>query len=170
MELTDSFIWQYLGSDFSNKLITFQAKSAPFVITRLLLVFYYRPQTKFAKVMFLHLSVSHSVHGEGPGRGGAWLGGSAPGGCLVQGVPGLGDAWSGGCLVSGGGVPGPGGCLVRGGVETPPDGYCCGRYASYWNAFFYISVYVLITCICAQSVNFRDRFRCNQDYVIGSAL
>ena len=24
---------------------------------------YYRPQTKFAKVMFLHLSVSHSVHG-----------------------------------------------------------------------------------------------------------
>ena len=25
----------------------------------------YRPQTKFAKVMFLHLSVSHSVHGEG---------------------------------------------------------------------------------------------------------
>ena len=27
--------------------------------------FYYRPQTKFAKVMFLHLSVSHSVHGGG---------------------------------------------------------------------------------------------------------
>ena len=25
----------------------------------------YRPQTKFAKVMFLHLSVSHSVHGGG---------------------------------------------------------------------------------------------------------
>ena len=24
---------------------------------------YYRPQTKFAKVMFLHPSVSHSVHG-----------------------------------------------------------------------------------------------------------
>ena len=29
---------------------------------------YYRPQTKFAKVMFLHVSVSHSVH-----RGG-WVG------------------------------------------------------------------------------------------------
>ena len=29
----------------------------------------YRPQTKFAKVMFLHLSVSHSVH-----RGGTWAG------------------------------------------------------------------------------------------------
>ena len=27
-----------------------------------LLVYFYRPQTKFAKVMLLHLSVSHSVH------------------------------------------------------------------------------------------------------------
>ena len=26
----------------------------------------------------------------------------------------------------------PGGCLVD---TPPPDGYCCGRYASYWNAF-----------------------------------
>ena len=30
-------------------------------------LFYYRLQTKFAKVMFLHLSVSHSVH-RGGGR------------------------------------------------------------------------------------------------------
>ena len=50
----------------------------------------------------------------------------------------------GGCLVQGGGlllgVPGPGG---GGGLvsqhalrQTPPrrDGYCCRRYASYWNA------------------------------------
>ena len=29
----------------------------------LTVVYIYRPQTKFAKVMFLHLSVSHSVHG-----------------------------------------------------------------------------------------------------------
>ena len=29
-----------------------------------------------------------------------------------------------------------GGCLVPGGlVETAPPGYCCGRSASYWNAF-----------------------------------
>ena len=38
----------------------------------------YRPQTKFAKVMFLHVSVSHSVHGgacvvTGLGGGRAWL-------------------------------------------------------------------------------------------------
>ena len=50
-------------------------------------------------------------------------------------------------------VPGPGevsgpravsapvGCLVRGSAPRgvpggdPPVGYCCGRYASYWNAF-----------------------------------
>ena len=32
-------------------------------------IFYYHPQTKFAKVMFLHLSVSHSVHSGGGGGG-----------------------------------------------------------------------------------------------------
>ena len=36
----------------------------------------YRPQTKFAKVMFLHVSVSHSVHG----------GGGIPA-CLAGGIP-----------------------------------------------------------------------------------
>ena len=43
-----------------------------------------------------------------------------------------GGAWSRGwgCLV-------PGGCLVRGGGD-PRGGYCCGRYASYWNAFLFI--------------------------------
>ena len=52
--------------------------------------------------------------------------GGCSGGCLLWGVPapGGGGAWSGGCLVWG--------CLV----ETPPqDGYCCGWYTSYWNAF-----------------------------------
>ena len=72
----------------------------------------YRPQTEFAKVMFLHVSVILST-----------------GGCLLQ--------W--GCLLQGGsapgGVPAPGGCLLHGGVETPDDGYCCWWYASYWNAF-----------------------------------
>ena len=49
----------------------------------------------------------------------------------------------------GGGVPDPGGaypggCLVLVGcAKTPPprDSYCCGRYASYWNAFlFFFSI------------------------------
>ena len=61
---------------------------------------YYRPQTKFAKVMFLHVSVSHSVH-RGPcvagecvwpwgmhGRGACMAGGVCPGG-----VHGGGHAW-----------------------------------------------------------------------------
>ena len=29
------------------------------------------------------------------------------------------------------------GHLHRGGVEIPREGYCCGRYASYWNAFLF---------------------------------
>ena len=64
--------------------------------------------------MFLHVSVSHSVH-----RGCRSQGVPGSGGCLAPG--GEGSAWSGG------GVPGNGrGCLVPGGVpgrvcvETPP--------------------------------------------------
>ena len=55
---------------------------------------YYRPQTKFAKVMFLHLSVSHSVHRAGGvhGRGYAWQGG----------VCGRGREWQAGCAWQGG--------------------------------------------------------------------
>ena len=30
-----------------------------------------------------------------------------------------------------------GGCLV-----TPPDVYCCGRYASYWNAFLFVIIFI----------------------------
>ena len=71
------------------------------------------------------------VPGEMPGAGGLLPGeeGSALGGIWSRWVPGLG------------GVPGPGGVCSWGGlvpvgclVETPPDGYCCGRYASYWSA------------------------------------
>ena len=40
-----------------------------------------------------------------------------------------GDAWPGGVSAPRGVS---GGCLV-----PPPDSYCCGRYASYWNAFLF---------------------------------
>ena len=85
-----------------------------------------------------------------PGPGGVCSGAGVP---ALEGVgvpapdgrvsaPG-GNCSRGGCLVPGGvcllpgrclleGVPAPGGCLV----ETP-HGYCCGQYASYWNAFLY---------------------------------
>ena len=71
--------------------------------------------------------------------------------CLQACVCPQGAAWSRGCMVPG--VHGPGGARSqgvhgpRGGiwsqeggclVETPsPDGHCCGRYASYWNAFLF---------------------------------
>ena len=59
---------------------------------------------------------------------------------LVQGVPG-----AGGGLIQG--VSGPGGSAL--GVETPPIGYCCGRYASYWNAFLFakISINIPVTIL-----------------------
>ena len=58
--------------------------------------------------------------------------------------------WFGGLLIEGGLLVWPSGgggrwpshqkattqeCLVE--TPLPPDGYCCGRYASYWNAFLF---------------------------------
>ena len=95
----------------------------------------YHPQRSCEGHVFTH--VCHSVHGGVPGLGGCLVWGvPGPGGCLVRGL----GAWSQG------GMPGPRGCLVPGGggipacTEADPpfperDGYCCGRYASYWNAF-----------------------------------
>ena len=56
---------------------------------------------------------------------------------FTGGVPGPGGAWSRGVC-----EPGPGwGCLVPGGGGDPRDGYCFGRYASYWNAFLFIFIF-----------------------------
>ena len=55
------------------------------------------PKTKFAKVMFLHLSVSHSVH-----RGHAWQEGMhGRGACVAGGHAWQGHAWQGACIVMG---------------------------------------------------------------------
>ena len=79
-------------------------------------------RNEVAKVMFLHVSVILST--------GRW-------GCY----PSMRCRWypsmpcsRGGCSR---GMPAPEGGVCSGGVETPPkaDGYCCRRYASYWNAF-----------------------------------
>ena len=75
------------------------------------------------------------------------------GGCLVLGVPGLGGlpgwgslvpggAWSGGTWSQGGTWSGGGLVSQHALRQTPPpqrDGYCCERYASYWNALFFNS-------------------------------
>ena len=100
----------------------------------------------WGKVIFLHLFVILFT-GEGGCLvlGGAWSGGSGPRGAWSG-----AGAWSGGDLVLGGmlkgrvwsrGVPAP-----RGPGGDSPDGYCCGRYASYWNAFLlYILVELLLS-------------------------
>ena len=79
----------------------------------------------------------------GPGPGGR-LGGLAGGGGLQAHTRGdVGGVWSGGGLQAqarGGAIP----------ACTEADGYCRGRYASYWNAFlfnflFNRTVYIIIT-------------------------
>ena len=93
---------------------------------------YYRPQTKFAKVMFLHVSVILS-------RGGipaclAVLQAHTRGGGRLRGLAGGLQAHT------------QGGVSQHALSQTPPDGYCCGRYASYWNAFLFEIDKGLLTC------------------------
>ena len=92
----------------------------------------------WGKVIFSQACVKNSVQGV---CACSW-GPPGPGVCLLLGVPSRGGgAWSGG-LVPGRG-PGP---YSRGKLRgirpsPPPDGYCCGRYASYWNALLFSLVY-----------------------------
>ena len=87
----------------------------------------------WGKVIFsgyIFTGVCDSVHRGVSAPGGCLLpGGSAPGWCLLLGVAAPGGrvcCW---------GVPGPGGGAWW--RPSPPDGCCCGRYASYWNAFLF---------------------------------
>ena len=110
---------------------------------------FYRPQTKFAKVMFLQVSVILSTGGR------AWL--------LLGGMHGC----SGGCMVAPEGLGGVRGCsgghawLLKGHAWLLPGGVACvvfsggdmrgffdeirsmsGRYASYWNAFLSFDFFI----------------------------
>ena len=119
-------------------------------------LFYYRPQRSWGKVIFSEACVKNSVHGgvvsqhalqvsrptpreevEGSGLGGAP--GPHPGGKL------RGLAWAGGLQVHTRGDPRHtprGVSSMHWGRHPPADGYCCRRYASYWNAFlFYLYLY-----------------------------
>ena len=64
----------------------------------------------------------------------------------------------------------PGGCLLRGGCllggGVPADGYCCGRYASYWNAFLLLSMFdfsknfsFILSNLCNRDVSHIDQYR-----------
>ena len=107
---------------------------------------YYRPQTKLREGN-VFTGVCDSVRGgvclpaprgvSAPG-GGSW----SQGGLLLWGG---GLSALGGCLLLGGsapGGPGPRGgvCPMGGAWWRPPDGHCCGRYTSYWNAFLFFHV------------------------------
>ena len=95
-------------------------------------MYFYSPQTKFAKVMFLHLSVSHSVHG----GGGVWQGAcmAGEGVCMAGGVCGGGGMWGGGMCGQGGmhgqgacmagGMHGRGVCVAEGGMHGREGGMC----------------------------------------------
>ena len=131
-------------------------------------VVYYRPQTKFAKVMFLHLSVILLGGGHACMAGGhaCMAGGMCGRGCVWQGgMHGRGHAWHGGvcgreACMSGGmccrGACMAGGCAWVGGMHgrgacmphMPPDTMRYGQsmrgwYASYWNAFLFTCASVL---------------------------
>ena len=74
--------------------------------------YFYRPETKFAKVMFLHVSVILSTVGGVRGKGGVARG----------------HAWQGGCVPRA-----PPGRYYGYGIRS-----MSGRYASYWNAFLFV--------------------------------
>ena len=95
------------------------------------LFFYYRPQRSCGKVIFSQASVSHSVHS---------------GGCLADTPPWadtpLADHRLGQTHSPPGRHPRADSPLGRHPPDRHPpgqtplaDGYCSGRYASYWNAF-----------------------------------
>ena len=97
--------------------------------------------------MFLQMCVCPQRGVSAPGgRGVCSWGVSAPGGMPgPRGVSAPGVSVPGGGCLLWGGVPGPGkrGVVVSQHAlrQTPGrDGHCCGRYASYWNAFLFCVV------------------------------
>ena len=104
---------------------------------------FYHPQMKFrGKVIFSQACVKNSVH-----RGVPALGGLLPGSCLLRGVCSGGVSAPGGVCSLGGWV----GAWSWGGAWwRPPNGYCCGWYASYRNAF----LFKVCTIWAVSTVNF----------------
>ena len=87
---------------------------------------YYRPQRSCEGYVFIRVCDS------------VYRGGAIPA-CIAGGIP---ACLAAGGVCSRGSAPG-GACsggVCSGGCGDPPpkaDGYCCGRYASYWNAFLF---------------------------------
>ena len=45
------------------------------------------------------------------------------------------------------------------GQTTPADGYCCGRYASYWNAFLFLIISLVVTYFLRAASRYRRNTR-----------
>ena len=120
----------YLSSNLKAVDAEWLEKARHFSPKNMVTMFYYRPQRSWGKVIYL-TGVCDSVHwGGGVCSRGVWSWG-----CLVWG----GGVWSQGVSGWGGGVWSSRGVCSPGGAwwRHPRDGYCCGRYASYWNAFLW---------------------------------
>ena len=111
--------------------------------TILIILNFYRPQRSWDKVILQHFQkrvsrILFTVGGGGggvcrptPGGGwGVWLGspGSHPGGRLWGLAGGISRPRGGVCIPA---------CTEADTPLFPADGYCCWRYASYWNTFLY---------------------------------
>ena len=99
------------------------------------LIYYAIVRNEVEKVMFLHLSVSHSVH----------RGGSASVNATIPPPPHPGADPTGTRHPPGARHP-PGTRYPPQYQAPPPDGYRCGRYASYWNGFLCYNLHVLQIC------------------------
>ena len=54
--------------------------------------------------------------------------------------------------------PTPRGCIPACTEADPPDGYCCGRYAPYWNAFLFIYRYEQKWALHSSTVSVKTEF------------
>ena len=128
----------------------------------MMIAIYYHPQTKFAKVMFLQVSVILSIGG-GVGGGISCCSGGDMHGCSLGGGGGGGmhGCSRGMCMVAPGGMHGcsGGACMVFWGCMVFSGGHAwffreggvrvffdeiqsiSGQYASYWNAFLFFDVF-----------------------------
>ena len=109
---------------------------------------YYRPQRSCGKVMFLHLSVSNSVHCHPPGRHTPWA--DTPQAATPGQTPPLGrHTPPTPCPVHAGIHTHP--CTVHAGIQSTS-----GRYASYWNAYLLVLIFLL-----SNTITFCFRFSIN---------